>query len=308
MTSHRNGHVNGSNGADLNGPRVRGHGDNGIGDVRAIILAGGRGTRLAPYTSVLPKPLMPIGDRSILELVVDQLTSVGIRDFTFCVGYLSHLIETVFAHRPPATANIAYVHESHPLGTAAPLKLVERPKSTFIVMNGDVLSNIRYADLIEHHRAQANLVTIATYEQAIKIEYGIIHLGDSRRVRALEEKPRIVSNVSMGIYVLEPAVIDQIPDDAPFDFPDLVTRLLDRGERVGSYHHDGLWFDIGNHDDYVAAVEIWEQAQAATRANGTAPSAMRANGTATAGRPSRTEAISRTEANGHAAAARVSHG
>jgi len=241
-------------------------------DVSVVILAGGRGTRLAPYTSILPKPLMPIGDRSILELVVDQLTAVGVEDFTFCVGYLSHLIETVFEHRPPRDAKISYVHESHPLGTAAPLKRLDRPRGTFVVMNGDVLSNIRYGDLLDHHRSSGNVVTIATHEQVIKIEYGIIHLEEGRRVRALEEKPRIVSNVSMGIYVLEPEALDRIPDEGAFDFPDLVATLLARGERVGSYRHDGLWFDIGNHDDYVAAVEVWERAQVAA-ANGASAAA-----------------------------------
>src|SRR5829696_1925271 len=124
--------------------RARRNPHEGAAGVRAVILAGGRGTRLAPYTSVLPKPLMPVGDRSILELVVDQLTAVGVTDFTFCVGHLSHLIETVFEHRPPRDAKISYVHESHPLGTAAPLKRLDRPRGTIVVMNGDVLSNIRY--------------------------------------------------------------------------------------------------------------------------------------------------------------------
>jgi len=229
--------------------------------VRAVILAGGRGTRLAPYTSVLPKPLMPVGDRSILELVVDQLTAVGVTDFTFCVGHLSHLIETVFDHRNPVGATISYARESHPLGTAGPLRLIERPAATFVVMNGDVLSDLPYGDLIRHHRASGSIVTIATYEQVIKIEYGIIHTKNEARVHAYEEKPQIVSNVSMGVYVLEPEAIDHIPADGAFDFPDLVKRLLEVGETVGCYRHDGVWFDIGNHADYIRAVEMWEQLQ-----------------------------------------------
>jgi NDP-sugar pyrophosphorylase family protein len=233
----------------------------GLADVSAVILAGGRGTRLAPYTSVLPKPLMPIGDRAILELVVDQLVAAGVEDFTFCVGYLSQLIRTVFDHRDPPGANISYVHEAHPLGTAAPLRLIDRPGGTFLVMNGDVLSNVDYRDLVAHHRSSGNIVTIATYAKAITMNYGVIHVQSDRRVRTFEEKPRIVSDVSMGIYAFEPDAVGFIPDDGRFDFPDLVRRLLANGERVGSYRHDGFWFDIGNHDDYVEAVELWERLQ-----------------------------------------------
>ncbi len=264
-TSVRNGARRGSRGTS-----------DSLRDVAAVILAGGRGTRLAPYTTVLPKPLMPIGDRSILELVVDQLTAVGVEDFTFCVGYLSHLIETVFDHRNPPGATISYVHETHPLGTAAPLRLIDRPGTTFVVMNGDVLSDVRFDDLLRQHRASGNIVTIATYKQVIRIDYGIIHLRCDARVHSFEEKPEIVSNVSMGIYVLEPEALDHIPPDGRFDFPDLVRRLLALGAPVGTYRHDGVWFDIGNHDDYVKAVEMWESLQRARPSqNGSTPAIVK---------------------------------
>jgi NDP-sugar pyrophosphorylase family protein len=228
---------------------------------RAVILAGGRGTRLAPYTSVLPKPLMPIGDRSILEIVVEQLGAAGISQVSFCVGYLSHLIKAVFDHRTVNgyDVDIEYVHEQEALGTAAPLRLVPNLDDTFIAMNGDVLTNLDYGQLLQHHREVGNVLTIATHERAIKIDYGMLHVDVSQRVRAFEEKPEITSVVSMGIYAMEPRLLDHIPDGRYFDFPDLVDALLRANEPVGAYRHTGLWFDIGRHEDYEQAAEAWEK-------------------------------------------------
>jgi flavin reductase (DIM6/NTAB) family NADH-FMN oxidoreductase RutF/dTDP-glucose pyrophosphorylase len=228
-----------------------------LAGTRAVVLAGGRGTRLAPYTSVLPKPLMPVAEKAILEIVVDQLESHGISDISFCVGYLSHLIRAVFDNRTGGSARITYVQEQEALGTAAPLHLVPGLDDTFLVMNGDVLTTLDYGDLVRHHRESENLLTIATFVRSIKIDYGILHLDVSSRVRDFEEKPEIISPVSMGIYVMEPAVLDHIPTDRHFDFPDLVKALLRAGGRVGSYRHDGLWFDIGKHEDYEQATAAW---------------------------------------------------
>ena len=132
--------------------------------VRAIILPGGRGRRLAPYTSVLPKPLMPIGDRAIIEITVDRLIESGIREITLCVGYLAHLIEAVFTSRQRA-AQLEYVHEDEPLGTAGPLRLVPGLDGTFLVMNGDLLTDLDFRALVELHRKAGNLITIATHER-----------------------------------------------------------------------------------------------------------------------------------------------
>src|SRR5438876_3538637 len=140
-----------------------------LASTKAVVLAGGRGTRLAPYTSILPKPLMPVGDRSILEIVVEQLEHAGVVDINFCVGYLSHLIQAVFDNRQNGHVNISYVREDDALGTAAPLRLVEGLDETFLVMNGDVLTDLDYRDLIGYHREQGNVLTIATHERTIKI-------------------------------------------------------------------------------------------------------------------------------------------
>ena len=132
--------------------------------------------------------------------------------------------------------------------------------STFIAMNGDVLTTLDYKDLIRHHRRDRNLLTIATRVRPIQIDYGVLHLGtngSSNRVEAYVEKPKMTSNVSMGIYVVEPKALEYIPGDGYFDFPDLVQALLDADERVGAYQYEGMWFDIGRRDDYERAVSAW---------------------------------------------------
>jgi NDP-sugar pyrophosphorylase family protein/flavin reductase (DIM6/NTAB) family NADH-FMN oxidoreductase RutF len=251
--------ANGNNGR--NGGRAKPPARKRKNGTKAIVLAGGRGTRLAPYTSVLPKPLMPVGERAILELVVDQLETCGITDITFSVGYLSHLIQSVFDNRDNGAVSIEYVHEAEALGTAAPLKLVDDLDSTFLVMNGDVLTELDYRDLISYHQEHGNMLTIATRKRAIKVDYGILHLDVSQRVRDFEEKPEMTSSVSMGVYVMEPEVLDYIPDNQYFDFPHLVEALLEARQPIGAYRYSGLWFDIGRQEDYEQAVTAWIESQ-----------------------------------------------
>lgn len=227
--------------------------------VRAVILAGGRGRRLEPYTSVLPKPLMPIGDRAIVEVIVDRLVESDVRDITLCVGYLAHLIEAIFNGRPRG-AQLTYVHEDIPLGTAGPLRLVDGLDGTFIVMNGDLLTDLDFRALIDLHRMSGNTVTIATHERRNVVDYGVLHTepGDSPRLVAYDEKPETSLTVSMGIYVMEPEVLDRIPASGYFDFPQLVQQLLDEGVQVGTFPFTGFWLDIGRRDDYEQALATWE--------------------------------------------------
>jgi NDP-mannose synthase len=261
---HANGHGNGNGRAVVEAlvRKAARSGNGNKGGTKAVVLAGGRGTRLAPYTSVLPKPLMPVGDRAILELVVEQLEACAITDITFCVGHLAHLIQAVFDNRENGHVSITYVHEHEALGTAGPLRLVPELDETFVVLNGDVLTDLNYAELLEHHRENGNAVTIATRDRPIKIDYGVLHLDghiapSGRRIIAYEEKPELMSTVSMGIYVLEPWVLDLVPPGVHFDVPDLVQALLAAGEQVGAYRFDGLWFDIGRKEDYERAVDAW---------------------------------------------------
>lgn len=252
-------------------------GADGSRSTRVVILAGGRGRRLEPYTSVLPKPLMPIGNRSILELVVDQLAASGFRTLTFSVGYLSHLIRAVFENGAGEGVEITYVKEVEPLGTAGPLRLVEGLDETFLVMNGDLLTTLDYGALLDHHLSNGNALTIATHRRKVQSDYGVLHLGhdgDPLRISAYEEKPEMSMHVSMGVYVLEPATLSHLPGDGPFDFPQLVQALLASGLPVGAFVHEGLWLDIGRHEDYEQAVEFWAHgttlAHAADRAEGAA--------------------------------------
>jgi NDP-sugar pyrophosphorylase family protein len=200
---------------------------------------------------------MPVGERAILEIVIERLSAAGIVDITLCVGYLSHLIRAVIEDRQRDAVEIHYVHESQPLGTAAPLKLVTGLDDTFLVMNGDILTTLLFEDLIHHHRKSGALLTIATHERSIKIDYGIVQVGDDHQITAFEEKPQIPAAVSMGIYVMEPEVLAYLPEDVYFDFPDLVRVLLEAGRKVSSFRHEGLWFDIGRDDDFREAVAAW---------------------------------------------------
>jgi NDP-mannose synthase len=229
---------------------------------KAIILAGGKGSRLGPYTTVLPKPLLPIGDRAILDVVVHQLRRHGFTDLTFAVGYLAHLIEAVFGDGSGHGVAIEYHKEKEPLGTAGALGTIEGLDETFLAMNGDVLTTLDYGDLFEAHRRAGNVLTIATHPRVVRTEYGVIHLdgqvGETAAVAAYEEKPEIPYIVSMGVYVAEPAVLEYVDAGSFLDVPDLVVRLLENGQRVGSFLYEGYWLDIGRHDDYEKAIVEYE--------------------------------------------------
>jgi NDP-mannose synthase len=229
-------------------------------DKRAVILAGGKGERLGPYTTVLPKPLLPIGDRAILEVVVQQLQSYGFSELTFAVGYLAHLIQAVFSDGSDLDVSIKYHQEKEPRGTAGALATIDPFDDCFLVMNGDVLTSLDYNALFDTHRASGNALTVASHRRVVKTEYGVLHTdaasngNPTLEVVGYEEKPEIPYLVSIGVYVMEPRVIKYIPSDEHFDMPDVVKTLIDNGERVGSHLFDGFWLDIGRHDDYERAI------------------------------------------------------
>jgi NDP-sugar pyrophosphorylase family protein len=230
---------------------------------RAVILAGGKGSRLGPYTTVLPKPLLPVGDRAILDIVVHQLRDLGFTELTLAVGYLSHLVQAVMGDGSKHGVQIDYHVEEEPLGTIGPLATINGLDDTFLVMNGDVLTALNYAELVNVHREQGNLLTIASHRRIVKADYGVLHVDDSdstnRQVTGFEEKPEMPYVVSMGVYVLEPRALEFIEEGEYLDLPDLVLRLLERGERVGSHMYDGYWLDIGRHEDYERAIVEFEQ-------------------------------------------------
>jgi NDP-sugar pyrophosphorylase family protein len=232
-------------------------------DRRAVILAGGRGSRLGPYTTVLPKPLLPVGDRAILDVVVHQLRDFGFNEITLAVGYLAHLVRAVMGDGSNHGVHINYSEEAEPLGTVGPLAEIEDLDDSFLVMNGDVLTALDYGHLLDVHRVSGNALTIASHRRVVRTEYGVLHLDDQAgnmfRLSGFEEKPEIPYVVSMGVYILEPGVLDYIEPGERLDLPDLVLRLLAAGQTVGSYLYDGYWLDIGRHEDYEKALLEFEQ-------------------------------------------------
>lgn len=234
--------------------------------MRAVLLAGGRGTRLAPYTTVFPKPLVPVGDIPIIEIILRQLQAQGITRVTLAVGYLAELIKAYLEQRSDVfpSLTIDYVSERTPTGTAGALgsipDLADEP--FFLVMNGDVLSTIDIAAMIDHHRKTNADLTIATYAKTVKLDLGVLEIADGNVV-GYREKPSIPYDVSMGIYLYSPRAHAWIKRDTYLDFPDLILRMIDAGQKVSSYRTDCVWLDIGRHEDYALATEIFETNRAA---------------------------------------------
>ncbi len=224
--------------------------------MRAVILAGGLGTRLRPYTTVIPKPLVPIGDRPVLEHIIRSLAKAGVDEIDLCVSYLGQLIRVYLANADlPPGLQLAYHWESEPLGTAGALAAVPDLSGTFIVMNGDVLTTLDYRQLLECHRREDAALTVAMHAQHVDVDLGVIESSDGF-VRGYIEKPTLHYQVSMGIYVYDERVLRYLPRGA-CQFPDLVLRLLAAGERVAAWESDAEWFDIGTVGEYErAAAEV----------------------------------------------------
>ena len=229
--------------------------------MKAVILSGGRGTRLEPYTTAFPKPLVPVGGRPILDIIVRQLIHHGISDIVMSVGYLAELIQAYFHNGSERFKgiNLSYVKEDEPMGTAGPLQLIPDLESTFLVMNGDILTSLDYSRLIRYHQENKALLTIATYEKKVKIDLGVIEADAQNALTGYLEKPVHSYRVSMGIYVYEKKVLDYIAPGKYLDFPDLVLRLLENKEKVIAYPSKDLWLDIGRKEDYLDACKQFEE-------------------------------------------------
>jgi NDP-mannose synthase len=229
--------------------------------LRAIILAGGKGTRLAPLTDIIPKPLVPLGGMPIMEVVIRQLKAQGFQRITLAVGYLSELIKAYFQEGSKWGVKLDYSYESQPLGTAGPLALIKDLNETFLVMNADVLTNLDFQDLLAYHRRQGGMATIAAYERQVSIDLGVIIPDGDCRIKDYLEKPTSTHLVSMGVYIFEPEVMDFIQPEKYLDFPDLVKLLLQAGHAVHYQTFSGYWLDIGRHEDYAKAAVDFEKIQ-----------------------------------------------
>jgi NDP-sugar pyrophosphorylase family protein len=227
--------------------------------MKAVVLAGGKGTRLAPYTRIIPKPMLPVGDRAILEILLLQMKRAGIQEVILTVGHLSGLMKDYFQDGQHLGLRICYSYENRPLGTAGPLAMVEGLEDTFLVTNGDVLTTLDLQDLLKFHARTGGIATIATHRRKVFIDLGVIHVNGGHEIVDYIEKPTLEYQVSMGIYVFEPRVLRYIPKGEYLDFPDLVKTLLAVGEKVVAYPFDGYWKDLGRPDDYEQANLDFEQ-------------------------------------------------
>ena len=223
--------------------------------MKTVILAGGKGTRLAPYTTIFPKPLVPIGDRPILEIIIRQLVNQGFGDILLSVGHLGELIEAYFqnGHRNIPGLTLEYYRESQPLGTAGSLAMIPGLKDTFLAMNGDILTTLNYQALVEHHSRQGAALTVAMHQKDVKLDLGVLESNEQGSLTSYCEKPVYSFNVSMGVYVYEPRVLRYIPKGQYLDFPDLVKILLDCGEKIAGFQSHDYWLDIGRREDYELA-------------------------------------------------------
>lgn len=227
--------------------------------MRAVILAGGKGKRLAPYTAVFPKPLMPIGDIPILEIVIRQLAHYGFKKITLAVGYQAGLIETFFGNGKKLGVKIDYSRESEPLGTAGPLSLIKDLDDTFLLMNGDILTDLKFNEMIRFHQKHIAFATLGLFTKKVQIDLGVVDIDKQGHIKDYIEKPELEYSVSTGIYVFEPKVLRYIPRGERLDLPDLIKLLIKEGRKVVAYKFNGYWLDIGRYEDYQEASRIFER-------------------------------------------------
>lgn len=222
----------------------------------AVILAGGVGARLQPYTMSLPKPLMPVGNHPILEILIKQLKKAGIRKVIIAVGYLESLIRAYFGDGGKFGIEIEYSSESKPLGTAGPLQLVaDRLSKTFLFLNGDILTDLDFSAMLDFHKKNRALATIGLTQRKVDIDFGVIEVGANAGFSKWKEKPTIEYLVSTGAYILEPEAVGHIPEGF-FNIPDLIVKLHRATNKVACYIHDGFWLDIGRLEDYQEACRL----------------------------------------------------
>lgn len=227
--------------------------------MHAVILAGGKGVRLRPYTTALPKPLVPIGDsHAILEIVLEQLAGCGFRTVTLAINHLGPLIKAFVGDGSRWGLSVEYVEETVPLNTVGPLfGLRDRLPEQFLVMNGDVLTNLDFGDLLRAHRMSGAPLTVAVASRQTKIEFGVLSIeGD--KVVGFTEKPSMTYQVSMGVYGMSRRTLAPYPPGLPFGFDQLVLDLLSTGDHPACYDFDGYWLDIGRPEDYDAANRDFE--------------------------------------------------
>lgn len=234
--------------------------------MKAVILAGGMGTRLAPYTTVFPKPLVPLGDRPILDILLRQLRHYGFTHVVLSVGHLAELIQAYcdrLATDPGlAGLDISYAREEQPMGTAGALSVIPGLSGTFLVVNGDVLTTLDFRRLVAYHTESKARLTIALQPREARLPLGAVDVDEHMTVKGYREKPATAYLASLGIYVYDASALRYLKPGQPCDFPDLVHRLMEGGETVKGFVTDSFWLDIGNPEDYLRAQEEYAQRKA----------------------------------------------
>ena len=227
--------------------------------MKAVIQCGGQGSRLRPYTMVLLKPLMPVGSQPVLELLLKWLRRNDLSDVYITTGYLGHLIKSFCGDGRQWDIDIHYTDELSPLGTIGPLGMLrEELDSTFLVINGDVITDLSVDAFTDFHRRKGGALTVATHRRQTRMDFGVLEERGGR-ITNFKEKPILSNLVSMGVYCMEPEVFKYIPTGVPFGFDDLILCLLNRGVTTFSYIHEGIWLDIGRIDDFESAQELtWD--------------------------------------------------
>lgn len=220
----------------------------------AFIMTGGKGLRLAPYTDVLPKGLLPVGGRPMLHWIVSQLTHHGVQRITMACGHLAELIQTYFGDGSRYDVEIRYFVEDKPLGTAGALRLIDVSDEPFLVLNCDLLTTLDFSELMRFHRQHGGLLTVASHLQVGRLEYGTLVTQGDRVVHYLE-KPMQTAVVGMGVYVLSPDCLKYLPSEDNVDMPQVIEQILDAGQPVYHFANDAYWLDIGRPSDFKKANE-----------------------------------------------------
>ena len=230
-----------------------------MAEKRAVILAGGKGTRLRPYTVVLPKPLMPVGDHPIMEVIIRQLASCQFKRITIAVNHQADLIKAFFGSGSKWNINIDYSLETIPLSTIGPLKLIPDLPENFLLMNGDVLTDLNLNRLYEEHVTAGRLFTIAASRRTHIVDYGVLETVNGGSLVAFREKPQLDYTVSMGVYIVNRAILDMVPEGVKYGFDNLMLDCLAAGKPVHVEVHEGYWLDIGRVEDYMKAIDDFEE-------------------------------------------------
>jgi NDP-mannose synthase len=225
---------------------------------QAVILAGGKGSRLRPYTAILPKPLMPVGEIPILEVVITQLKRDGFTEIIMAVGYLASLIEAYFGDGKRWGVTIRYSHEPEPLGTVGPLAGIEDLRPPVLVMNGDILTNLSYSNFMDFHNNAGGMLSVALHKRNIDVTLGVVEVDEKNTINSYTEKPQLNYLASMGVYAFGADALNMIEKGSHMDLPDLIKLMISKNMPTKGFVFDGLWLDIGRREDHENAIEIFE--------------------------------------------------